>query len=170
MNGPPRTQCSTHQAYSVVLELREWIFQCGNRPAGDTEAKKTALFLPTIDAFATGANGQFRRHWSTMNNALRQVSIEEECLRLNPPFSLYPHVLEKLFVQGARGIAIVLEWEGQSWYLAPGEAAIDWVDLPRDVQVFQDDSETVYPQREPGTRMVLFDGCFATDDDPHVIS
>ena len=151
----------------MVLKLREWILQWANRPAQDTEAKKPAPLLPTIDAFASAANRQFRRYWSKTDNALRQDSNEEECLWLNPPFPLYPQVVEKVFLQGARGIAIVPRWVRQDWYWPPGQAAIDSVDLPRNIPVFQDHSGTVYPQREWGTRLVLFVACFAAHDDPH---
>ena len=175
-NGPPRTPCSTRrahtlgdkeEAYSVVPQLREWMLQWANRTAQDTEAKKPAPFLPTIDAFASGANRQFRRYWSKTDNALRQDWSEEDCLWLNPPFSLYPQVVEKIFLQGARGIAIVPKWERQDSYWALGQAAVDWVDLPHDIPVFQDDSGTVCPQRGWDTCVVLFDACFAAHDDPH---
>ena len=37
----------------MIPKLRESILQWANRPAQDTEAKKPAPFLPTIDAFAS---------------------------------------------------------------------------------------------------------------------
>ena len=76
-------------------------------------------------------------------------------------------MVEKIFLQGVRGIAIVPKWERKDWYWALGQAAVDWVDLPHDIPVFQDDSGTVYPQRGWDTRVVLFDACFAAHDDPH---
>ena len=122
------------------------------------------------DREATGwrqKSGAASIYWFETDNTLRQDMSEEESLWLNLPFSLCLQVVEKIFLQGARGIALVPRWERQDWYMALGQATIDWLDLMCDMPVLQDDSGTVYPQRDRGTRVVLFDACFAAHDDLH---
>ena len=106
----------------MVQALQAWILQQAKLPGQDTEVNKPAPFLPTIDAFASEAKRQFRRYWFKTKNVLRQDWREDECLWLNPSFSPYPQVVEKIFLQGARGIAVVPRWAQQDWYWALGQA------------------------------------------------
>ena len=67
-------------------------------------------------------------------------------------------MVNKVVKDRARGIMIVPTWIEKAWFDALGAVAVDWVDIPQDTPLYQNNKGGVFPnQRGWTTRAVLFD-------------
>ena len=87
--------------------------------------EKNHNFCPQVDAFANKQNERFPKFhddaWS---------EDRSEPLWINPPFDLFPRVVQKLKQFGAKAILIIPNWPKQTWFKDIMDITIDIVELP----------------------------------------
>lgn len=73
---------------------------------------------PTVDAFADEDMHVVRRWWGpgSLTPDAMATSWTNEVLWLNPPFSMFPQVVEKLVAEGGKAIVIAPHWKNQPWF------------------------------------------------------
>ena len=111
---------------------------------------------PKIDVFAAGRQAMCPRSCGRRTDAFEQ-SWWAEMLFLLPPEHCYRRVIDKIILEGARGILLVPVTKEASWYRAIGELAVDWWGVPADTPIFADSQGcAVYGEGHRQWRVVLF--------------
>ena len=116
--------------------------------------EKNHNFCPQVDAFANKKNKRFRKFyydaWS---------DDWSEPLWINPPFNVFPPVVQKLKQSGAKAILIVPNWPKQTWFKDIMDISINIVELPQTgVKQYCEDNSKPLPQRSWTTLACLVDG------------
>jgi len=75
---------------------------------------------------------------------------------MNPPFSMFTRVVNKIIADSAFGILIIPVWPRFVWFHVLGRIALDWLDIPPEVHFFENKKGVPLPQRSWGIRAVLF--------------
>ena len=116
--------------------------------------EKNHNFRPQVDAFANNRNKRFPKFYDDAWS--RDWS---ESLWINPPFDVFPTVVQKLKQSGAKAILIVPNWPKQSWLEDIMDISIDIVELPhKGVKLYCEDNGKPLPQRSWNTLACLVDG------------
>ena len=111
-------------------------------------------FRPQVDAFANKKNQRFPKFYDEAWSG-----DWSESLWINPPFDVFPRVVQKLKQSGAKGILIVPNWPKQSWFKDIMDISIDIVELPhKEVKLYCEDNGKPLPQRSWSTLACLVDG------------
>ena len=111
-------------------------------------------FRPQVDAFANKKNKRFPQFY---DDAWSEDWSEP--LWINPPFDVFPRVVQKLKQSGAKAILIVPNWPKQSWFKDIMDISIDIVELPhKGVKLYCEDNGKPLPQRSWSTLTCLVDG------------
>ena len=116
--------------------------------------EKNHNFRRQVDAFANKKNKRFPKFYD-------DAWSEEwsEPLWSNPPFDLFPRVVQKLRQSGAKAILIVPNWPKQTWFNDIMDISIDIVELPhKGVKLYCEDNGKPLPQRSWSTLACLVDG------------
>ena len=104
------------------------------------------------------------RLWGGRTDAFEQ-RWGAEMLFLLPPERCYRRVIDKILLEGARGILLVPVTKEASWYWALGELAVDWWDVPADTPMFADSQRrAVSGEDHRQWRVVL---CHAAEPEDH---
>ena len=116
--------------------------------------EKNHNFRPQVDAFANNGNKRFPKFcddaWS---------EDWSEPLWINPPFDVFPRVVQKLKQSGAKAILILPNWPKQSPFKDIINISIDIVELPHNgVKLYCADNGKPLPQRSWTTSACLVDG------------
>ena len=77
---------------------------------------KRLRIYPTVDLFAHRGNAVVPRFVTPKENAFKQAWSQYGVAWLNPPFSLWKKVVEKLRIDPTDCLAVVPEWPSQPWY------------------------------------------------------
>ena len=111
-------------------------------------------FRPQVDAFANKKNKRFPKFY---DDAWSEDWSEP--LWINPPFDVFPRVVQKLKQSGAKAILIVHDWPRQSWLKDIMDISIDIVELPhKGVKLYCEDNGKPLPQQSWSTLACLVDG------------
>ena len=116
--------------------------------------EKNHNFRPQVDAFANKKNKRFPKFYD-------EAWSEDwsEPLWINPPFDVYPLVVQKVKQSGARAIFIVPNLPKQAVFKDIMDISIDIVELPhRGVKLYCEDNGKPLPQRSWSTLACLVDG------------
>ena len=114
-------------------------------------------FRPQVDAFANKTNKRFPKFY---DDAWSEDWSEP--LWINPPFDVFPRVVQKLKQSGAKAILIVPNWPRQEWFKDIMDISIDIVELPhKGVKLYCEDNGKPLPQRSWSTLACLVDGNLA---------
>ena len=111
-------------------------------------------FCPQVDAFANKKNKRFP-------NFFDDAWSEDwsEPLWINPPFDVFPRVVQKLKQSGAKAISIVPNSPKQTWFKDIMDILIDLVELPhKEVKLYCEDNGKPLPHRSCSTLACLVDG------------
>ena len=93
-------------------------------------------FRPQVDPFANKKNKRFLKFY---DDAWSEDWSEP--LWINPPFDVFPRVVQKLKQSGAKAILIVPTWPIQSWFKDIMDISIDIVELPhKGVKLYCEDN------------------------------
>jgi hypothetical protein len=112
---------------------------------------------PTVDAFASKGNNRVSRYWTKQDDAFLQ-DWSQEYLWMNPPFSQMETVIRKILVDEARGILVIPCWNRFLWFSVLYRIAVTWIDVPRDVQLYETIHGKALDQRPDWrSRIVVFD-------------
>ena len=115
-----------------------------------------AGFQPVVDAFADHNNARCPYYWDESMDAFQQ-DWGKHILWINPPFSMLPAVVEKIFQDQASGIIVVPVWPSQAWFHKLNACAVAWWDLPPDKPIYMTRGGiTIQPRRNWRTRAVIF--------------
>ena len=111
-------------------------------------------FRPQVYAFANKKNKRFPKFY---DDACSEDWSEP--LWINPPFDVFPRVVQKLKQSGAKAILIVPNWPKQSWFKDIMDISIDIVELPhKGVNLYCEDNGKPLPQHSWSTLACLVDG------------
>ena len=116
--------------------------------------ERNHYFRPQVNAFPNKKNKRFPKFYD-------EACSEDwsEPLSINPPFDVFPRVVQKLKESGAKGILIVPNWPKQSWFKDIMDISIDIVELPhKGVKLYCEDNGKPLPQRSWSTLACLVDG------------
>ena len=131
--------------YRVVDKWRDILVDC---------FEKNHNFRPEVDAFANKKNKRFPKFY---DDAWSEDWSEP--LWINPPFDVFPRVVQKLKQSGAKAILIVPNWPRQEWFKDIMDISIDIVELPhKGVKLYCEDNGKPLPQRSWSTLACLVDG------------
>ena len=116
--------------------------------------EKNHNFRPQVDAFANNRNKKFPRFY---DDAWSEDWSEP--LWINTPFDVFPRVVQKLKLSGAKAIFIVPNWPKQSWFKGIMDISIHIVELHhKGVKLYCEDNGKPLPQRSWSTLACLVDG------------
>jgi hypothetical protein len=118
--------------------------------------------VPTADSFASLQNRRFRRYWDRHQNAFYRWWFRE-VLWVNPPFSVWKRVVDKLRREGVLAYVICPMWEDQEWYRRLEEIKVDEMFVPKKVDLYFDSHGRMLPQREWRTKFMLVDGKLSSE-------
>ena len=103
--------------------------------------EKNHNFRPQVDAFANKKNKRFPKFY---NDAWSDDWSEP--LWINPPFEVFPRVVQKLKQSDAKAISIVPNWPKQTWFKDIMDISIDIVELPhKGVHLYCEDNGKPLP-------------------------
>ena len=116
--------------------------------------EKNHNFRPQVDAFANKKNERFPKFY---DDAWSEDWSEP--LWINPPFDVFPRVVQELKQSGSKGILIVPNWPKHTWFKDIMDISIDIVGLPnKGVKLYCEDTGKPLPQRSWSTLACLVDG------------
>ena len=116
--------------------------------------EKNHNFRPEVDAFANKKNKRFPKFY---DDAWSEDWSEP--LWINPPFDVFPRVVQKLKQSDAKAILIVPNWPRQEWFKDIMDISIDIVELPhKGMKLYCEDNGKPLPQRSWSTLACLVDG------------
>ena len=116
--------------------------------------EKNHNFRPQVDAFANKKNKRFPKFY---DDAWSEDWSEP--LRINPPFDVFPRVVQKLKQSGAKTILTAPNGPKQTWFKDIMDISIDIVELPRKgVKLYCEDNGKPLPQHSWSTLACLVDG------------
>ena len=151
----PRESITVDKGLSVSSEflsdVRAW--------SGEPEKTKW------VDAFAAGRRpmpGPRVKSWGRQQDAFEQC-WGTDMMFLCPPQHCYKRTVDKILLDGARGVILVPVKREEAWFWALGELSLDWWDIPPDKKIFESSKGTPVHSSD-GWRLVLF---HAQEPEPH---
>jgi hypothetical protein len=103
---------------------------------------------PTRDCFANPENRRFEKWWGPGSPEgedafLQDWGPEKGLLWMNPPFNIFPQVLEKVRRDQAHVIMIVPAWRRQKFFRLVQEMALDFLKFPKGTHLFEREGKAV---------------------------
>ena len=143
-----------HRASLQFLnEVREW----------EGESKKTK-WVNVFAACRRAMPGRKVNFWGQRKDAIQQCWAKE-MMFLSPGQHCHKHTLDKILLNGACGVILVPVQQQESWFLALGELALDWWDLPSEKEIFESARGTpIEKPKQGGSHLVVF---HAQQPEPH---
>ena len=123
------------------------------------EVSRRFDLVPEVDAFSSKAHSRLPVYWSSHSDAMSKF-WGNKILWIHPPAHLYPHIVQKIFQDEARGIILLPLAPHKSWFKALSLIAIHWWDFHRDVSLFEDHRGVILPPRDTEIFRVLFFDAF----------
>ena len=116
--------------------------------------EKNHNFRLQVDAFANKKHKRFPKFY---DDAWSEDWSEP--LWINPPFDVFPRVVQKLKQSSAKATLIVPSWSKQTWFKDIMDISIDIVQLPhKGVKLYCEDNGKPLRQRSWSTSACLVDG------------
>ena len=105
------------------------------------------VFSTTVDAFSCKAHRRMETYWSAHSDAFER-DWSDQCLWINPPMTLLPRIVEKIYRDGAKGIIIFPVMKNHTWFHALACITFFWWDIPEYKCIFEDPKGTALPSFE----------------------
>ena len=127
----------------VFRRIDEWLRSIGND------------FILTVAFFSSKNMAKLPRFWNCLRAGLHQP-WKGEVLWLHPRADRWAECVPKVSVDEARGVAVMPTRKEHGWWLAMGEVALDWGNIPVGSPLLADSQGEILHTREP-MLLVLFD-------------
>ena len=101
---------------------------------------------PTVDAFSSANSKRFERWWGPGSADGTDAFAQDwsrEVLWLNPPFSMFARVVDKLERDGAHAILVMPEWPRQAYFHRAKALEVSNVLFPEGTHLFEMNGEPV---------------------------
>lgn len=89
------------------------------------------------DCFSSTLNRRFPLHWTSKEDAMKQPWSDQEVLWMNPPWSLWPQVAQRIQTTRCYVIGVLPAWDGRFWVQELLKMAFKVVYLERGSKVFE---------------------------------
>jgi hypothetical protein len=113
---------------------------------------------PQVDAFSEADSNRFDRWWGPGSPECSDAferDWSQEMLWLNPPYSMYARVVDKLERDGAHAVLIIPEWPRQEYFHRAKALEVDSVEFPEGTHLFEMKGETVPALKWPVRAMLV---------------